>query len=495
MAQYEKAHDAFVEARDIVEGKMEKWRLEEFGENDESTSETNLTPSKRADVSARKETKELTAYVKFSNTTNLTELEAMKLRAEHVYGKHIHGLTESKNQALRMKQKLTKTIEKARPYFEAKAIAEGAWDKLDESVREAQAAVRDGKARYQQSMDALAKISEEVHERRERESAEREADLLAEELAVEAEAREVVSAVVAFALNAVLARAEAEEKAAREAAEAGAEAAAKEAAEEAARRLAVEREAAEKEAAEKQAAETAAAREAAETAAREAADAAEKEAEEVAAREAAEKQAAREAATREVAEAAAREIAEREAAEAAAREAAEAAAEREAIEADAREAFEREAAFPTARYAAERQAADTGAGEAENEAALDASLTVRQPPEASSVYDTREIVRSLVAEAVDCVVSSSESNTKKTRSFDESFTPENASTTGDRFDPDPFGFGLTGPSASDASDATPVSDPFALLPDCLPVEPRSDGTTTTQREPSVAPATGSLIDF
>jgi len=196
-----------------------------------------------------------------------------------------------------------------------------------------------------------------------------------------------------------------------------------------------------------------------------------------------------------VAEAAAREIAEREAAEAAAREAAEAAAEREAVEADAREAAEREAAFPTARYAAERQAADTGAGEAENEAALDASLTVRQPPEASSVYDTREIVRSLVAEAVDCVVSLSDTNTKTTRSFDESFTPENASTTGDRFDPDPFGFGLTGPSASDASDATPVSDPFALLPDCLPVEPRSDGTTTTQREPSVAPATGSLIDF
>lgn len=493
MAQYEKAHDAFVEARDIVEGKMEKWRLEEFGENDESTSETNLTPSKRADLSARRETKELTAYVKFSNTTNLTELEAMKLRAEHVYGKHIHGLTESKNQALRMKRKLTKTIEKARPYFEAKAIAEGAWDKLDESVREAQAAVRDGKARYQQSMDALAKISEEVHERRERESAEREADLLAEELAVEAEAREVVSSLVVFALNAGLSRAEAEEKAAREAAEAEAEA--KEAAEEAARRLAAEREAAEKEAAENQAAETAAAREAAETAAREAADAAEKEAEEDAAREAAEKQAAREAATREVAEAAAREIAEREAAEAAAREAAEAAAERESVEADAREAAEREAAFPTARYAAERQAADTGAGEAENEAALDASLTVRQPPEASSVYDTREIVRSLVAEAVDCVVSLSDTNTKTTRSFDESFTPENASTTGDRFDPDPFGFGLTGPSASDASDATPVSDPFALLPDCLPVEPRSDGTTTTQREPSVAPATGSLIDF
>ena len=488
MAQYEKAHDAFVEARDIVEGKMEKWRLEEFGKNDESTSETNLTPSKRADLSARKETRELTAYVKFSNTTNLTELEAMKLRAEHVYGKHIHGLTESKNQALRMKRKLTKTIEKARPYFEAKAIAEGAWDKLDESVREAQAAVRDGKARYQQSMDALAKISEEVHERRERESAEREADLLAEELAVEAEAREVVSSMVAFALNAVLSRAEAEEKAAREAAEAEAEAeaAAKEAAEEAARRLAAEREAAEKEATEKQAAETADAREAAETAAREAADAAEKEAEE---------DAAREAATREVAEAAAREIAEREAAEAAAREAAEAAAEREGVEADAREAAEREAAFPTARYAAERQAADTGAGEAENEAALDASLTVRQPPEASSVYDTREIVRSLVAEAVDCVVSLSETNTKTTRSFDQSFTPENASTTGDRFDPDPFGFGLTGPSASSASDATPVSDPFALLPDCLPVEPRSDGTTTTQREPSVAPATGSLIDF
>lgn len=278
MLQYEKAHDAFIVARDTVECRMIQWRAErEDAEGAADTeSESNLTPSKRADLAAMTEALELSARIQFANSSNLTELEALKLRAEQVYGKHIHGLTESVNAALRMKRKLVRTILKARPYFEAKAMAEGAWDKLDEAVEDAKDAVKEGKQRYQRSLDALGKISEEVHERREREKAERLAELEAEEEAREREAEEVVSYLVSFAMETVLARAEAEERARRDAAEAAArEAAAKEAAVEqaAAEKAAAEREAAEREAAEKTAAEQAVAeREAAEASAREAAE-------------------------------------------------------------------------------------------------------------------------------------------------------------------------------------------------------------------------------
>ena len=316
LAQYEKAHDAYAVARDRVESRMKVWRSENGfgpdGETESTSAELNLTPSKRADLAAMREAAELTAYVEISESCNLNELEAMRTRAENAYGKHIKNATASMNAALRLKRKLTRTIEKARPYFEAKAIAEGAWDALDEQVRDAQEDVSEGKKRYQRALAELNRISEEVHERREREKAEREAQRARAEAEAEEEARSVVSALVAFALETVVARAEAEAQAAREAAEAAArEEAAREAAE------AVAREETAREAAE------AAARE---EAARAAAEAATKERAETEAREAAERQAAaHEAAERQTAEAASRE-AEAARKEAAAREAEDAAA-------------------------------------------------------------------------------------------------------------------------------------------------------------------------
>jgi hypothetical protein len=316
LAQYEKAHDAYAVARDRVESRMKVWRSENGfgpdGETESTSAELNLTPSKRADLAAMREAAELTAYVEISESCNLNELEAMRTRAENAYGKHIKNATASMNAALRLKRKLTRTIEKARPYFEAKAIAEGAWDALDEQVRDAQEDVSEGKKRYQRALAELNRISEEVHERREREKAEREAERARAEAEAEEEARSVVSALVAFALETVLARAEAEAQAAREAAEAAArEEAAREAAEAAAR---------------EEAAREAAEAVAMEEAARAAAEAATKERAETEAREAAERQAAaHEAAERQTAEAASRE-AEAARKEAAAREAEDAAA-------------------------------------------------------------------------------------------------------------------------------------------------------------------------
>jgi hypothetical protein len=418
LAQYEKAHDAYAVARDRVESRMKVWRSENGfgpdGETESTSAELNLTPSKRADLAAMREAAELTAYVEISESCNLNELEAMRTRAENAYGKHIKNATASMNAALRLKRKLTRTIEKARPYFEAKAIAEGAWDALDEQVRDAQEDVSEGKKRYQRALAELNRISEEVHERREREKAEREAERARAEAEAEEEARSVVSALVAFALETVVARAEAEAQAAREAAEAAArEEAAREAAEAAAREEAAR-------AAAEAAAREEAAREAAEAAAREEAarEAAEAAAREEAAREAAEA-AAREEAAREAAEAVAREEAAREAAEAAAREeAARAAAEaatKERAETEAREAAERQAA---AHEAAERQTAEAAsreaeaarkeaaAREAEDAAALEAArgseaAVADASSEDSETDESAEaLVRSLVADAV-----------------------------------------------------------------------------------------------
>ena len=379
LAQYEKAHDAYAVARDRVESRMKVWRSENGfgpdGETESTSAELNLTPSKRADLAAMREAAELTAYVQISESCNLNELEAMRTRAENAYGKHIKNATASMNAALRLKRKLTRTIEKARPYFEAKAIAEGAWDALDEQVRDAQEDVSEGKKRYQRALAELNRISEEVHERREREKAEREAQRARAEAEAEEEARSVVSALVAFALETVVARAEAEAQAAREAAEAAArEEAAREAAE------AMAREEAAREAAEAAAREEAA-REAAEALARE--EAAREAAEAVAREEAA--RAAAEAATKERAETEAREAAERQAA-------AHEAAERQTAEAASREA---EAAR---KEAAAREAEDAAALEAArgSEAAVaDASSEDSETDESAEA-----LVRSLVADAV-----------------------------------------------------------------------------------------------
>ena len=423
LAQYEKAHDAYAVARDRVESRMKVWRSENGfgpdGETESTSAELNLTPSKRADLAAMREAAELTAYVEISESCNLNELEAMRTRAENAYGKHIKNATASMNAALRLKRKLTRTIEKARPYFEAKAIAEGAWDALDEQVRDAQEDVSEGKKRYQRALAELNRISEEVHERREREKAEREAERARAEAEAEEEARSVVSALVAFALETVVARAEAEAQAAREAAEAAArEEAAREAAEAAAR---------------EEAARAAAEAVAREEAARAAAEAAEAVAREEAAREAAEA-VAREEAARAAAEAATKERAETEAREAAERQAAaHEAAERQTAEAASREA---EAAR---KEAAAREAEDAAALEAargSEAAAADASSEDSETDESAEA-----LVRSLVADAVASVADAA---AKKASEEAMDF------------------FGLDD-SAAAAAPPPPADDPFASL--------------------------------
>ena len=489
LAQYERAHDAYALARDDVESKMKVWRdgRERSRENGFEAHE-RLTPSKRADLAAANEAAELTAYVEISESCDLNVLEAMRTRAENAYGTHIKNATASIDAALRLKRKLTRTIGKARPYFEAKAMAEGAWDALDEKVRDAQEDVREGKRRYQCAMAELARISEEVHERREREKAEREAERARAEAEAKREAEAVVSALVAFALETVIARAEAEAQAAREAAEAAArEAAAREAAEAAAREEAAREaaEAAAREEAAREAAEAAArekaAREAAEAAAREEAarEAAEAAAREKAAREAAEV-AAREAAAREAAEAAAREAAAKEAADAAAKERVETEA-REAAERQvaAREASEREAEEAAARDAAEKEAA---AKEAEDAADLEAArrgeaaVADVSSEETATDESNEALVRSVVADAVASVA-------------DAATAKANAEANAAAFD---F-FGLEDAAAPAPA---PADDPFESL---ASLEPAAAATAVRENGSGVAnapaPATGSLMDF
>jgi len=455
LAQYEKAHDAYAVARDRVESRMKVWRSENGfgpdGETESTSAELNLTPSKRADLAAMREAAELTAYVEISESCNLNELEAMRTRAENAYGKHIKNATASMNAALRLKRKLTRTIEKARPYFEAKAIAEGAWDALDEQVRDAQEDVSEGKKRYQRALAELNRISEEVHERREREKAEREAQRARAEAEAEEEARSVVSALVAFALETVVARAEAEAQAAREAAEAAA------------------REEAAREAAEAMAREEAA-REAAEAAAREEAarEAAEAVAREETAREAAEA-AAREEAARAAAEAATKERAETEAREAAERQAAaHEAAERQTAEAASREA---EAAR---KEAAAREAEDAAALEAargSEAAAADASSEDSETDESAEA-----LVRSLVADAVASVADAA---AKKASEEAMDF------------------FGLDD-SAAAAAAPPPPADPFASLASLEPALTSTAVDETGSGDANAnapARASVSLMDF
>ena len=463
LAQYERAHDAYALARDDVESKMKVWRdgRERSRENGFEAHE-RLTPSKRADLAAANEAAELTAYVEISESCDLNVLEAMRTRAENAYGTHIKNATASIDAALRLKRKLTRTIGKARPYFEAKAMAEGAWDALDEKVRDAQEDVREGKRRYQCAMAELARISEEVHERREREKAEREAERARAEAEAKREAEAVVSALVAFALETVIARAEAEAQAAREAAEAAArEAAAREAAEAAAREEAA-REAAEAAAREE------AAREAAEAAAREKAarEAAEVAAREAAAREAAEA-AAREAAAKEAADAAAKERVETEAREAAERQvAAREASEREAEEAAARDAAEKEAAAKEAEDAADLEAARRG----------EAAVADVSSEETATDESNEALVRSVVADAVASVA-------------DAATAKANAEANAAALD---F-FGLDDAAAPAPA---PADDPFESL---ASLEPAAAATAVRENGSGVAnapaPATGSLMDF
>ena len=107
--------------------------------------------------------------------TKVTEMETMKKRAELAHAKNTRLATSAVNESSAFLGRLGKrAVERARPYFTAKAQAEAAVREAEEAVREAQERVKEGKTRYHAALDALASISEDVHARREAERAERE---------------------------------------------------------------------------------------------------------------------------------------------------------------------------------------------------------------------------------------------------------------------------------------------------------------------------------
>ena len=107
--------------------------------------------------------------------TKVTEMETMKKRAELAHAKNTRLATSAVNESSAFLGRLGKrAVERARPYFTAKAQAEAAVREAEEAVREAQERVKEGKKRYHAALDALASISEDVHARREAERAERE---------------------------------------------------------------------------------------------------------------------------------------------------------------------------------------------------------------------------------------------------------------------------------------------------------------------------------
>ena len=71
-----------------------------------------------------------------------------------------------------MQKKSKSAVEKARPYFTAKAQAEALCRQADEQVVDLTRQVSAGKGRYQRALNNLNTISEEVHERREQMKAE-----------------------------------------------------------------------------------------------------------------------------------------------------------------------------------------------------------------------------------------------------------------------------------------------------------------------------------
>ena len=117
--------------------------------------------------------------------SKVVETENMKKRAEVAHAENTRLATQAVTEAFRLKKKFGKHVEKARPYFTAKSQAEGECAAADEAVNEARARVDEGKARYQRALEELSRISEEVHQRRQREKRERE---MAAAEAAEAEA-------------------------------------------------------------------------------------------------------------------------------------------------------------------------------------------------------------------------------------------------------------------------------------------------------------------
>ena len=137
--------------------------------------------------------------------SKVVEMETMKKRAERAHARNTKLATEAVDEARRLQRQHGKSVEKARPYFTAKAQAEAACEAAEAAVKDAAARLAEGKKRYHAAMDNLAKISEEVHERREREKAEREAKAAEEEAAIverRARLQEEVSAKLKIAAEA-----------------------------------------------------------------------------------------------------------------------------------------------------------------------------------------------------------------------------------------------------------------------------------------------------
>ena len=137
--------------------------------------------------------------------SKVVEMETMKKRAERAHARNTKLATEAVDEARRLQRQHGKSVEKARPYFTAKAQAEAACESAEAAVKDAAARLAEGKKRYHAAMDTLANISEEVHERREREKAERRAKAAEEESAVverRARLQEEVSAKLKIAAEA-----------------------------------------------------------------------------------------------------------------------------------------------------------------------------------------------------------------------------------------------------------------------------------------------------
>lgn len=116
--------------------------------------------------------------------SKVVEMETMKKRAARAHARNTKLATEAVDEARRLQRQHGKSVERARPYFTAKAQAEAACESAEAAVKDAAARLAEGKKRYHAAMDNLANISEEVHERREREKAERRAKAAEEESAI-----------------------------------------------------------------------------------------------------------------------------------------------------------------------------------------------------------------------------------------------------------------------------------------------------------------------
>ena len=108
--------------------------------------------------------------------SKVVETEIMKKRAEATHGRMTRLATKAVNESIALRKKFAKSVEKAQPYFAVKSAVEAKAKALDEEVAEVALRVKEGKRRYHAAMDELARISEEVHQRRMREKEEREGE-------------------------------------------------------------------------------------------------------------------------------------------------------------------------------------------------------------------------------------------------------------------------------------------------------------------------------